>query len=340
LIGKYNPDTVYNKTIDGAANTIKNVSLTSGVTGLLPDANVASAANWNAKTALNGTGFVKMTGTTPSYITALDSTTVTGLHSENYNNTKYLMLTNGDTVRSNVSIKTANATPSAFNGNLRVTSSDAAASGKGATIAMGGNAATANMNFAAIRGAREDGSSDRGYFAIYTNGTGQDGSQWVERFRIGSDGDIKVNPVQNDANYVVPWTVFGSSGQSANLMNFKNNSGTVLTAIGSGGEIAINGATVTDKLNLIGNINMQTAGNKIKQATGTNAACGTVTLTAGTATVSTTAVTTNSLIYLTVQESGTYNGRIRVSARVASTSFTINTNDAGDNCVVSYQIIN
>jgi hypothetical protein len=44
------------------------IDLTTKVTGLLPDANISSAANWNGKqAALNGTGFVKATGTTISY---------------------------------------------------------------------------------------------------------------------------------------------------------------------------------------------------------------------------------------------------------------------------------
>jgi hypothetical protein len=45
-----------------------SIDLTTKVTGLLPDANISSAATWNAKqAALNGTGFVKATGTTISY---------------------------------------------------------------------------------------------------------------------------------------------------------------------------------------------------------------------------------------------------------------------------------
>lgn len=57
-----------------------SIDLTTKVTGLLPDANIASAATWNAKqAALNGTGFVKATGTTISYDNstyALDSAVV------------------------------------------------------------------------------------------------------------------------------------------------------------------------------------------------------------------------------------------------------------------------
>lgn len=45
-----------------------SIDLTTKVTGLLPDANISSAATWNAKqAALSGTGFVKISGTTISY---------------------------------------------------------------------------------------------------------------------------------------------------------------------------------------------------------------------------------------------------------------------------------
>jgi hypothetical protein len=45
-----------------------SIDLTTKVTGLLPDGNISSASTWNAKqAALNGTGFVKISGTTISY---------------------------------------------------------------------------------------------------------------------------------------------------------------------------------------------------------------------------------------------------------------------------------
>lgn len=55
-----------------------SIDLTTKVTGLLPDANISSAATWNAKqAALNGTGFVKATGTTISYDNSTYLTTTT-----------------------------------------------------------------------------------------------------------------------------------------------------------------------------------------------------------------------------------------------------------------------
>ena len=79
---------------------------------------------------------------------------------------------------------------------------------------------------------------------------------------------------------------------------------------------------------------------KISIATGTNKSVGFATLSSGTVTVNTTAVSANSGIQLSVQESGTNNGRLRISAKIAGTSFTITSSDSGDNCTVFYQIIN
>ena len=74
--------------------------------------------------------------------------------------------------------------------------------------------------------------------------------------------------------------------------------------------------------------------------TGSAVTSGKVTLASGIATVNTTAVNSNSVIILTVQETGTNNGRIRVSARISGTSFSIVSSDLGDSCDVGFIIIN
>lgn len=52
----------------GSIALLNTINLTSNVTGLLPDGNISSASTWNAKqSALSGTGFVKIVGTTISY---------------------------------------------------------------------------------------------------------------------------------------------------------------------------------------------------------------------------------------------------------------------------------
>lgn len=79
------------------------------------------------------------------------------------------------------------------------------------------------------------------------------------------------------------------------------------------------------------------AGLLIKE--GTNARMGIATLAAGTVTVNTTAVTANSRIQLTAQTTGAAPGALRVSARVAGTSFTISSTSGTDTSTVAWQIV-
>jgi len=72
---------------------------------------------------------------------------------------------------------------------------------------------------------------------------------------------------------------------------------------------------------------------------GTNRQMGTATLAAGTVTVSTTAVTANSRIQLTAQNTGGTPGALRVSARTAGTSFTITSTSNTDTSLVAWLLI-
>ena len=113
--------------------------------------------------------------------------------------------------------------------------------------------------------------------------------------------------------------------------------------------VGIGTITPADKLEIAGNLSLNTAGNKIKIATGTNASIGTATLSAGTVTVSTTAVTSSSQIIVCYNTpSGTLaSGLSAPSASIVNgTSFVINSlTTAGlvntlDNSTVRYWIIN
>lgn len=72
---------------------------------------------------------------------------------------------------------------------------------------------------------------------------------------------------------------------------------------------------------------------------GTNYYMGTVALVGGTATVSNISVTATSRIFLTSQVDGGTPGWLRVSARVASTSFTITSSNALDTSTVAWIIL-
>jgi hypothetical protein len=91
-------------------------------------------------------------------------------------------------------------------------------------------------------------------------------------------------------------------------------------------------------LNVAGNADVTAAGSGLRVAEGANAKQGTAVLVAGTVTVADTAVTANSRILLTSQVDGGTPGFVRVSARVAGTSFTITSSSATDTSTVAYEI--
>jgi hypothetical protein len=112
------------------------------------------------------------------------------------------------------------------------------------------------------------------------------------------------------------------------------------------------GTTLTATLGAItatnGNLVLGTAGNKIlSTSVGTTTAAGansfgSVALTGGTATVATTAVTANSLIFLTCQALGTVvvASGLAVTAKTAGTSFVITASQATDTSTIAWMIVN
>lgn len=82
-----------------------------------------------------------------------------------------------------------------------------------------------------------------------------------------------------------------------------------------------------------------TAGRGLRVAEGANAKMGTATLVAGTVVVSTTAVTANSRIMLTGQNSSGTHGDLTVSARTAATSFTITSTSGTDTRSVAWMLV-
>ncbi len=92
-----------------------------------------------------------------------------------------------------------------------------------------------------------------------------------------------------------------------------------------------------------GNLVLGTAGNKLSIATGSNASIGTsVAMTAGSVTISTTAVTASSKIFLTANTAGGTPGELNAptASIVAGTSFVINSSSGTDTSTVNWLIIN
>lgn len=100
--------------------------------------------------------------------------------------------------------------------------------------------------------------------------------------------------------------------------------------------------TPDDALEVTGNLELTTAGNKIKIATGSNASVGTATLVAGTVTVNTTAVTTSSIIFISYNTLAGTPGSIEAptASIVNGTSFVINSSSVVDTSTVNWWIVN
>lgn len=89
-------------------------------------------------------------------------------------------------------------------------------------------------------------------------------------------------------------------------------------------------------------ISLPAIGSKISIATGSNASIGTATLVAGTVTVNTTAVTSSSKIFLTVDTPGGTQGFLSAptASIVNATSFVINSSSGSETSTVNWWIIN
>lgn len=160
-----------------------------------------------------------------------------------------------------------------------------------------------------------------------------DGVQGINEMVIGKDSPDVNRPltVKNAlAASKVIVSIIGATSQSGNLLEFRNPADSATLA------------SVDSNANFtIASLTLGTAGNKINITTGTNASAGTGTLTAGTVTISTTAVTASSLIFLTDTASSITNvGTLTVSAKVAGTSFTVTSTLALDTSTFNYWIIN
>ena len=122
------------------------------------------------------------------------------------------------------------------------------------------------------------------------------------------------------------------------------------TTVGAAGGVAIgtdssnNGATtsVANQIQLgTANHTVNFPGTMSIPTGGAAAIAGTGTLAAGTVTISTTAVTANSLIFLTDTASSLTNvGTLSVSSKTAGTSFTVKSANALDTSTFNWHIIN
>jgi len=88
-----------------------------------------------------------------------------------------------------------------------------------------------------------------------------------------------------------------------------------------------------------GSLTLSTAGNKLNIATGTNASIGSGTLASGTATISTTAVTASSKIFIQYTSCASC-GSTYISAKTAGTSFVVTSTNGSDASTFDWWIVN
>jgi hypothetical protein len=184
---------------------------------------------------------------------------------------------------------------------------------------------------------------------------------------IGQGANNYYNPADNGgrAGIVGAASVYinidsNNDTTNASFLVYKDSnvlsSGTQLLALGEAGQLAlpVTGSTgglliggdtnlyrsAADKLATDDDFLLNTVGNGLYIKEGTNATMGTATLSAGTATVSTTKVTANSRIFLTVDGGTLTNvGAPYISARTAGTSFVITSTNILDASNVAWVII-
>jgi parallel beta-helix repeat protein len=127
-----------------------------------------------------------------------------------------------------------------------------------------------------------------------------------------------------------------SSGATENVTLDALGSGTFKINATATGAITLGQSTTVN-----GNLTLGTAGNKLVITTGSNASAGTGTLSGGAVTIATTAVTANSLIFLTnTNPSSTNVGVLQVSAKTAGTSFVVSSTNAADASTFNWLIVN
>lgn len=136
------------------------------------------------------------------------------------------------------------------------------------------------------------------------------------------------------------WSSIAKTSNAAGLtaVGFQpDQTGTVGSFTAQGGEPYVRG-TGTGTARWFDDLDVNNPGRGVRVAEGANAKQGTATLVAGSVVVANTSVTANSRIFLTSQADGGAPGFLRVSARVAGTSFTVTSSSGTDTSTFAYEM--
>ena len=145
----------------------------------------------------------------------------------------------------------------------------------------------------------------------------------------------------NSITFATPPTITADAFDTGDTASGLRISTNVIEGEGTDGDIDITltpKGTGDTKLNA-GSLSIEIAGEGLNIKEGANARMGTVVLAAGNATVPTTAVTSNSRIFLTYQALGVSLGILRIETVVDGVSFDITSGTAFDSSTVAWVII-
>lgn len=214
-----------------------------------------------------------------------------------------------------------------------------ASAGFGGVVTTGAQTFAGDKTFSgAIIGASDPGGSE----TIRTTGNVRFGAVTINNSAAGSDAAT------------LAYSSFQRSGTEKGYVGFVSGASSLMTLTNLIGQIQINplssvyiGADpggseilkVGGDVKSTGNLIVNVAGKGLQIKEGSNAKMGTATLAAGAVTVSTTAVTASSRIFLTSQSDGGTVGFQRVSARTAGTSFTITSSSGTDTSTIAWFIV-
>lgn len=218
--------------------------------------------------------------------------------------------------------------------------------GSGSTVILGGSTGTATVGNSSgpVNLYRNPGSTSTPVdFGVIANSTGAVANGFGPRLFF--QGESTTSTAQDMGSIAAIWTTATHASRSAAIVLSTVNSAGANTErmrIAADGKVGIGLTPTTDILETAGNISLTVAGNKLKIATGANASMGTATLVGGTVTVNTTAVSANSIIFLTCNTPGGTQGFLSAPAAsiTAATSFVINSSSGTDTSTVNWLIIN
>lgn len=140
----------------------------------------------------------------------------------------------------------------------------------------------------------------------------------------------------------IDWTIgtdAGLNGGNNFFIQDNNASYPPRVLVDGNGNIAVGKDTASYKLDVVGDIASSVAGSGFRVKEGTNAKMGISTLSGGSATVATAAVSNTSRIFLTVQAPSGTVGTTYIASRIAGTSFTIVSTSGTDTSAIAWLIV-